>query len=157
VTVYLAYAPPIAAGDEDRLPDEVVFVRDGFSWAALIFGPLWLIAQRMWAVLAGWLVVTAALSALDYWLGGPGPVVVNALFNLLFALEANFLRGWTLEKKGWHFMGVATGRDQDECERDFFADWAKRRPDYFKLPPAARKALAPRQVIGVFPAPGRST
>ncbi|MEZ5841679.1 MAG: DUF2628 domain-containing protein [Hyphomicrobiales bacterium] len=154
MTIYLAYSPSVASGDEADLADEVVFIKDAFSWGALIFGPIWLIANRMWLVLAGWLVVVAALSALDYWLGGPGPAVVNTLFNLLFALEANNLKGWTLEKKGWQFLGVAAGHDQDESERKYFADWQRHKPDHFKLQPATRKALAPRQIVGVFPTPG---
>jgi hypothetical protein len=43
--------------------DRAVFVRDGFSWLAFLFGPLWLIARRMWVVLIAYVVVVVAITA----------------------------------------------------------------------------------------------
>ena len=33
--------------------DAIVFVKEGFAWAALVFPILWLLYHRMWLVLAG--------------------------------------------------------------------------------------------------------
>src|SRR6478672_11524495 len=44
-------------GSKDDLAalERAVFVREGFSWAALIVGPLWLLWNRLWLALIVWL------------------------------------------------------------------------------------------------------
>ena len=32
-------------------PERFKFVRDGFSWGAFLFGPLWMVRHRLWLVL----------------------------------------------------------------------------------------------------------
>ena len=38
-----------------------MFVRDGFHVWAMVFGPLWLIAKRLWLALLGWIVVVIGI------------------------------------------------------------------------------------------------
>ncbi len=38
-----------------------MFVRDGFSWWAFLFAPLWMLRHRMWLVLIGYVVVAGVL------------------------------------------------------------------------------------------------
>ena len=41
--------------------DKFVFVRDGFHFWAMIFGPLWLLWNRLWLATVGWIVRSIAL------------------------------------------------------------------------------------------------
>ena len=170
MTVYTVYEPP---GDETDLATraaKVAFVKEGFSWPALFVPMLWLIFQRMWLELIVFFVVILALP----WLFGAGELAreiagwATLALTVLFAFEANDLRGWALQRRGYRFAAVASGRDRLEAERAFFTAWlpeqqrAARRitpPAMTRAPGGAPKdtAVVPRrssagdEVIGSFP------
>ncbi len=169
MTVYSVYEPP---GDADLAAraDKVSFVKDGFSWLALFVPILWLIYQRMWLELFVFLAVFASLP----WLFGNDPAMkavvgwVSFGLTLVFAFEANDIRGWALRRRGFTLAGTARGRDREEAEASFFTRWLPRqeRPRQEQvrsvvapaLPnPAKRTASAQAygsardEVIGSFP------
>ena len=52
----------LSATDADlRATDRFAFVRDGFHFWAMVFGPLWLLCARLWLALIGWIVAIAAI------------------------------------------------------------------------------------------------
>src|SRR5580693_4907466 len=70
--VYTVHAP--AAPDASLIAaDRFAFVRDGFHFWAMVFGPLWLLAHRLWLATIGWIVVVVAI---DLGLTALGGVVV---------------------------------------------------------------------------------
>jgi hypothetical protein len=86
-------------------------VREGFSVWAFLFGPLWLLARRLWLALLGYLLVGAAISALpDPWEGW----AVLAL-QLLLGFHARDLERWTLGRRGFVSGGVVVGNDEDDA------------------------------------------
>ena len=48
--------------------------------------------------------------------------------NLLIGFEADALRRWALDRKGWQMLGSVSGRTVDECERRFFDGWLPSQP-----------------------------
>ena len=48
--VYTVHAPS-PGGADLRATDKFVFVRDGFHFWAMVFGPVWLLWNRLWLVL----------------------------------------------------------------------------------------------------------
>src|SRR3569833_2984782 len=62
MSVYTVHAPS-PAGADLRATDKFVFVRDGFHFWAMIFGPLWLLWNRLWLALIGWMIFLAAFDA----------------------------------------------------------------------------------------------
>jgi len=172
MTLYTVNAPPTAAGGAAPEPASLVFVKEGFSWPALFIPELWLIFRRMWLVLVLYVAVALLLVELAARLGDALPVFVVILARFLFALEANGLRRWTLERNGYALIAVIEGRGRDEAERRFFGEWlgeapAAASPPAPPVPPAASAASAPRAepwkptpenggVVGLFPAPGGS-
>jgi hypothetical protein len=158
MTIYTVHAPPAGskgAGD----PTRFVFIKEGFCWPALFFPGLWILVRRLWLVLLGFLIVALGLGRLGEALGGPLPGLILALAWLLFAIEANGLRRWTLERNGWRLIGVAEGGRMREAERRFFATWigsgAKLpAPPAPQPPPPTRPSAEAGQVVGLFPVPG---
>lgn len=105
--------------------EEMVFLREGFSWPVAIFPPLGLALRGAWLGL----LVYAALAALL--IGASTALGVNAgwamfaliALGLVFGFEAPALERWRLSRSGWDEVGVVSGADMDECERRFFDAW----------------------------------
>ncbi len=121
---------PNAPADRIERAERLVFVKDGFSWVAALFTPFWLLANRMWVVFAGYMVLLTLVSVVldqyglrQEWLG-----LVNLAVGVIFGFEADSLKRWTLERYGAEAVGTVAGRSMAECERRFFDDWLPRQP-----------------------------
>lgn len=147
---------------------ETRFVKEGISWTALFFAPVWLVFHRMWLVLFATLVLYATAIAVADAIGlDAGPALSLVLVvNIIIALEGNNLRRWTLKRGQYQEIGVVTGRSLEHCERRFFEsllDPYKKLPQRHELHPASgiQSTLATlRQpgkesetVVGLFPEP----
>jgi hypothetical protein len=111
-----------------------VLVREGFSWGALFFGPLWLAVHRAWIMA----VLTLAASILIVMLtrDGVAAALLTALI-LLLGLSGNDLRRWSLNHRGYLLFQVLTARNELEALQRLL----ERRPDLkgsFLPPQAAR-------------------
>jgi hypothetical protein len=162
MAVYSIFEPPERVGGAAERAEEFVFVRDGFSWSAFLFGPLWMLWHRLWLVLIGYLVLVAALAAAVRLTGGLGGAQSLAAFFLavLVGLEAASLRRWTLSWHGWRDRGIVVADDLEAAERRFFAAWVPSVGQHTlqdTLPPARGLRMpVGNDVIGLFPQPGAS-
>jgi hypothetical protein len=170
---YTVHAPEAYAADL-RATDRFVFIRDGFHFWAMVFGPLWLIRHRLWLATLGWIVLVAALDAglvslgvgrMTVWLAG-------FMVAILTGLEAASLRRWTLSRRNWRQLDVVVADDEEAAERRFFDRWVsgQRGPSYDPLtverggPPPTRNIpgqsfskpppMPHDSIIGLFPEPG---
>jgi hypothetical protein len=121
MAIYTVLAPALRDGDVAPDPMKTVFVKDGFSWPALFFAVIWMIYRRMWLVLVVYVAVGLAAGFVAQRTGGDVAGFAMVLAHLLFALEANNLRRWTLERRGLRLVGVAEGRNVEEAEIGYFA------------------------------------
>ncbi len=165
VTVYSVYEPPVPATDVVARADRLAFVREGFSWVALLVPLLWLIYYRMWIEFVVLLLVYIGLQ-LAFGGDAQGETLIawaGLAIGVLFAFEASDLRTASLERRGYRFAGVASGRDRIDAERSFFVKWLPEQaraapitPPPPRRDPGARRPL-PRgegeEVIGLFPQP----
>ena len=168
MTVYSVYEPPVPAPDLIERADRLAFVKEGFAWPAFFVPLLWLIYHRMWIEFVVLLLVYIALQ-LAFGTDTQGQTLAacaSLAIGILFAFEANDLRTASLERRGYRFAGVASGRDRIDAERSFFTAWlprqerAARQP--FTPPPPPRRGTEARtppargegeDVIGLFPRP----
>jgi hypothetical protein len=162
---YTVHEPSLRAGAAAPEPERYVFVRDGFSFWAFLFGPLWMLRHRMWLVLLLYAVISVVLSLVLAIAGAPGFIIglVEFLIALLVGLEAGTLRRFTLHRRGWKNVGVVTGEDREDAERRFFDAWLQSgaRPAAPAVSVPSPRAQPPHQpqtsdVIGLFPEPGAS-
>jgi hypothetical protein len=164
MAVYTVHEPPSRAGAAPE-PERFIFVRDGFSFAALLFGPLWMLRHRMWLVLLGYAAVVAMLSFVLRLYGSASVgLAVWGLLALLLGFEAGTLRRFTLRRRGFRNIGVVVGDDLELAERRFFDAWVRRSSP--SEAPARSQAAAPSgaprmpdpssYVLGLFPEPGGS-
>jgi hypothetical protein len=127
---YTVHEPPAPAADRVDRAESLVFVKDGFSWLAALFAPLWLIVNRLWWPLLGYVLISAAFQLMTHvagfdqrWMG-----LAGLALNLLVGFEADTLRRWGLERRGWRTVGMVTGKSASECERRFFDGWLPSQP-----------------------------
>ena len=99
-----------------------VLVREGFSWGALIFGPLWLLAHRVW--IPAVLTLAAAILIVVLAHDGTAAALLLALIVLL-GLSGQDLRRWSLDHRGYLLAQVVSARS----EPDALAHLLERRPD----------------------------
>jgi hypothetical protein len=127
---FTVHEPPDPPADRLDHAESLVFVKEGFSWAAAAFGPFWMIANRLWLALLGYLVVYAGLQAL-VWALEAGQQLLSYMMlalGLLIGFEADSIRRWTLARAGYRMIGAVTGRNAEECERRFFESWLPAQP-----------------------------
>jgi hypothetical protein len=101
---------------------EPVLVREGFSWGAFLFGPIWLALHRAWIAaiisLALYIVVGLLITP-------PARGFLITAEAFLLGLLGHDLRRWALESRGYLLLHVLRGRDWD----DAWVRLLRRRPD----------------------------
>lgn len=132
---------------------EAVLVREGFSLAAFVFGPFWLIWHRRWLALALWLAATAAFAGLSVKFGSKPELFVVFYLALAFliGLEAAAMRRRRLEGRGFDFVDVAIGEKRDDAETVWLT---RRRPmGVVSAPIPASQPVRTTPLVGLFPDP----
>jgi hypothetical protein len=127
---YTVYESPDPPADRIERAERLVFIKDGFSWFAALLAPLWLLVHRLWWPLLGYVLIAGAFELLKQgtplnqrWIG----LAILAL-NVLVGFEADSLRRWAIERRGWRALGTVTGRTALESERRFFEAWLPSQP-----------------------------
>jgi hypothetical protein len=156
MAIYTVHEPPLKRYDTAADPDRFVFVRDGFSWPAFLFGPLWMLRHRMWLALLLYVALMIAAHVALRRLALPGEIafVVGALIALLIGIEAGTLRRFKLARRGWSNVGVIVGDDREMAEQRFFDAWVRATPAPWPLGTAPTPRTSASDVIGLFPQPG---
>src|SRR5258705_3461674 len=127
MAVYTVHEPPPMRFEQASDPERFDFVRDGFSFSAFVFGPLWMLWHRMWLGLLGYIGVSVALELLLSLLGTTAAprLVAGFLLAILVGIESATLRRFTLGRRRWTNLGVIVADDLEAAERRFFDVWVK--------------------------------
>jgi len=123
---------------EPRASEKFVFLRDGFSIPAFVFGPLWLLWNRAFLAAAGWaaIMTVAGLGAARLGMTEEALPLVNTALALALGFEGVRLLAWTLERRGFLESGVVRADNAEEAEEIYFHDWrAPASPPPPPLPP----------------------
>ena len=123
--VYTVHESPEAPRDRLDRAEQLAYVKEGFSRSAALLTPVWLIGNGMWFVLVGYLGALAVIVVLVWLLGisAGWAILLASVMHVAIGLEADELKRWTLERRGWHEIGSVTGRNAEECERRFLEAW----------------------------------
>ena len=158
MAVYTVHEPPPKRFEQASDPERFDFVRDGFSFSAFVFGPLWMLSHRMWLVLVGYVGVSAALELMFSLLGtsAASRLVAGFLLAVLVGVESATLRRFTLGRRRWTNLGVIVADDLEAAERRFFDVWVKSGGAAPRTTSESQsRPLVPApDVIGLFPQPG---
>src|SRR5262245_24038400 len=113
MAIYSVFAPPGRHRGSIDTAQRFVFVRDGFSWGAFIFGPLWMLRHGLILAPVAWVVLVALLVvAARFWSVPSGTeTTVIVLLALLTGFEGSTLRRLSLQQRGWRDLGIVVGED----------------------------------------------
>ena len=103
MTFYTAHLKPDA---------EPVLVKEGFSWGALVFGPLWLAAHRAWMAAAFALASYVLIAVL---IPAPASRILVLGLAVLVGLTGRDLCRWTLQQRGYLLTHVVAARDPEDA------------------------------------------
>ena len=148
---YTVHEQPEPPADREERAERLKFIREGFSLFAFILPPIWMLANRLWLVLIGYLLILGALHGVitlldipDHW-----RYYVTMALNLLVGFEADSLERWSLDRRSWRMVGAVSGANYDECERRFFEGWvpavAMVTPSNFDKPGAFEATSQPQR------------
>ncbi len=134
--IFTVHEPQHPSRNIDARADSIVFVKEGFTIWGFLFGPLWLLYNRLWLAFVLTVIFMAGLAALlvQFGLKDQSLVIVDVLVSLIIGFEGNDILRWSLQRKGYALLGSVAGRSRLECERRFFDAW---------LPHAAGKGSTP--------------
>ena len=158
----------VPSGIEDHVEraERTLFVREGFSLPAFVFGPLFLVYRRLWRAALAWLVAVIVVSVLTHVFALPIPVtlLLYLVLAVLVGLEANEARRQALGRRGYIGSALVTGSTRTMAERTFFSGSsasglgpAGGRAAGVALAPSNPAGTGPRPVIGLFPQPAGGT
>ena len=108
---------------QDRAPGAPVLLREGFSWGAALFGPLWLAAHRAWIAAAFALFAYVLIAALPVDLAGRWVLALGLAWAL--GLWGRDCVRWALDRRDYVMVHVVVAPDEDTA----FAHLLERRPD----------------------------
>ena len=162
MAVYTVHQPPLKKYEAAPDPERFAFVRDGFSFWAFLFGPLWMLRHRMWLVLVGYIVIVVAHACR---LALCRRVDRRFGLRVVHAGAAGRHGGgnaaaFHARPSQWRNVGMIVGDDRETAERRFFNSWvrgetlspiAPRSRERRAAGAAARAASAAPDVIGLFP------
>jgi hypothetical protein len=168
MAVYAVFEPRMRDDDADRHAERITFVRDGFTWSAFIFGPLWMLRHRLWLAFVVYAVIFAAVGLAQYARALPPgtETVVGVMLALLIGLEAATLRRRKLLWWRWRDAGIVVADNLVSAEQRFFDRWTAGATDTVRSSAAVRSmplaSSSPpshffdrdNDVIGMFPPPG---
>jgi hypothetical protein len=133
------------------------FVKLGFSWAAFLFGPVWLLARRLWRPLALFVLGAALVGfAVEQGALGAGTAIwLYVAYAFYLGFEGRAFLGAALARRGRPLADVVCAADVTSAELGFLS-----RGPAQVAPPAAPPSggpprFPPPQVIGLFPEAGR--
>jgi hypothetical protein len=137
MTSFTVHVPPAAPGREPAA-EKIIFLRDGFSTAAFVFGPLWFAWKRAWLPAVLWALLLAAVAGAGALFKIPADAMSLAGFavSLFLGFEGVRILAWALQRRGYVESDVVIGDNEDDAEAVYFGRLQARNET---TPPAVEK------------------
>lgn len=136
MAVYTVYVPPGGDPTATSAAERTIFVREGFSFPAFLFTPIWLIVRRAWLLLAAYLAVAILIAVIVTVLDVDPMVasIASLLVSLLVGVEASAIRQRKLERRGYRHTASVVARNEEQAALQFFAEMTRARPSLVTHP-----------------------
>jgi hypothetical protein len=91
--------------------EDLVLLKEGFSWRAFIFNGLWFLYHKMWKEIIALILINFAFALFTKVFSDSDKILLEIAFIFVVALNANYWLCDHLKKKGYEFVGLAFGSD----------------------------------------------
>ncbi len=117
-----------------------VFIKDGFSWGAFVFGPLWLLSKKLWLAFFGFaaLSILINIAGIKFGLHPAALSVLSVLLGFFLGTEAADLQRLKMKRLKFDDAGVVQGQKLDDAECRFFDRYAEESLSPWSLAKEAR-------------------
>jgi hypothetical protein len=154
MAIYAFHSSALDRGNGSALESTTV-LRLGFALWGLVFGPIWLLAKRLWLALGAWIIGAAAVgfAVASGVLQPEAAVVLYWLAALFIGIEGRAFQGWALARRGSPLADIVAADSSESAEREFFARaLAAPARGAASVGPAPSSA---QEIIGLFPRAAR--
>ncbi|GAB5509663.1 MAG: hypothetical protein Rhims3KO_10640 [Hyphomicrobiales bacterium] len=125
---FSVFEPPILPGSPVEDAESLVFVRHGWSLAALLIPMVWMLARRLWWVLLAYLVLAIAIQAASFAISPVITAGLSVALALIVMIEAGQLRLESMRAKGYREVAVIDAKNLAEAEHLYFTHWLAPQP-----------------------------
>jgi hypothetical protein len=99
--------------------EDIVFVKEGFSFFAFLFSGLWFLYHKMWSEFFVFLLASTALSYGFEFIPEFDKFFLELAFVFIVALNANYWLCENLKNKNYEFVGLVFGGNRTEAKIRF--------------------------------------
>lgn len=146
---FSVFEPPVLPGSPVEDAQSLVFVRHGWSLAALLIPMVWMLARRLWWVLLAYLILIIAIQVLSYAITPVITAGLSVALALAVMIEAGQLRLESMAAKGYREIAVIDAKNQRDAEHEFLTHWLA---DRRHMPSAPSQGIVHRPSSATPPA-----
>ena len=101
---------------------DVVAIKEGFSWEAFFFLPLWVLWHRLWWLFIGILGMFFLIKQIDYIFFSfyYSEILIIIFIGFILGLFGNDIRRRDLERRGYSFLDVILDVSPDSALEKFY-------------------------------------
>ncbi|MCF6320192.1 MAG: DUF2628 domain-containing protein [Rhizobiaceae bacterium] len=118
MNTYSIYLPPPAQAQENE--PVVKFLVDGNAYFAVLLPPVWLAWHRLWWALGVYIGIVAIILLLVATPWRDAALFLSLIPGLYLWLEGNELIAQKYQRKGWQFVGVIQGANEEDAELRYY-------------------------------------
>lgn len=127
------YNAIIKKNKEGKIED-VILLKEGFSFFAFLFSGLWFLYYRMWKELLALIIINVAFAIFGKFSSDFNKFLLEIAFLFMVALNATYWLCDHLKKKGYEFVGVVFGENCTNAKIRFVknleADFKPNTPEF---------------------------
>lgn len=103
----------LTLNNKEGKTEDILFLKEGFSWLAFIFSIFWFLYHKMWKESFALFIIAGAFAFFEesQILFGDSKFIVEILLDFIIALNANHWFCESLVKKGYKFEGVVFAKN----------------------------------------------
>lgn len=103
----------LTLNNKEGKTEDILFLKEGFSWLAFIFSIFWFLYHKMWKESFALFIIGGAFVFFEesQILTGDSKFIIEILLDFIIALNANHWFCESLVKKGYKFEGVVFAKN----------------------------------------------
>ena len=113
---------------DNQTIEDLVVIKDGFSFPAFWFSIFWFLQHRMWKECLGLVLISSIFISVLHnkgWFGSFDTLIIVSGFLLIVGLNANYWYEQHLLAQQYQFVGCVFGENKDEAKLRFISNCFK--------------------------------